>query len=134
MNKLNTNNLNDQDIKNINFKHGGNILTQAKKLNLLPSKIIDSSASLVPFEPPKLILDVLISEIKTLGFRYYPERNLNSLKEIIGEFHQINPANILPGNGASELITWAGYEASKSGASCIPSPGFIDYELSLIHI
>ena len=131
MNKLNTNNLNDQDIKNINFKHGGNILTQAKKLNLLPSKIIDSSASLVPFDPPKLILDVLISEIKTLGFRYYPERNLNSLREIIGEFHQINPDNILPGNGASELITWAGYEASKSGASCIPSPGFVDYERSL---
>ena len=131
MNKLNTNNLNDQDIKNINFKHGGNILTQAKKLNLLPSKIIDSSASLVPFKPPKLILDVLISEIKTLGFRYYPERNLNSLREIIGEFHQINPDNILPGNGASELITWAGYEASKSGASCIPSPGFVDYERSL---
>ena len=131
MNKFNTNNLNDQDIKNINFKHGGNILTQAKKLNLLPSKIIDSSASLVPFEPPKLILDVLISEIKTLGFRYYPERNLNSLREIIGEFHQINPDNILPGNGASELITWAGYEASKSGSSCIPSPGFVDYERSL---
>ena len=131
MNKLNTNNLNDQDMKNINFKHGGNILTQAKKLNLLPSKIIDSSASLVPFEPPKLILDVLISEIKNLGFRYYPERNLNSFREIIGEFHQIDPDNILPGNGASELITWAGYEASKSGASCIPSPGFIDYERSL---
>jgi len=131
MNKFNTNNLNDQDMKNINFKHGGNILTKAKKLNLLPSKIIDSSASLVPFEPPKLILDVLISEIKTLGFRYYPERNLNSLREIIGEFHQINPDNILPGNGASELITWAGYEASKSGASCIPSPGFVDYERSL---
>ena len=131
MNKFNTNNLNDQDIKNINFKHGGNILTKAKKLNLLPSKIIDSSASLVPFEPPKLILDVLISEIKTLGFRYYPERNLNSLREIIGEFHQINPDNILPGNGASELITWAGYEASKFGSSCIPSPGFVDYERSL---
>ena len=131
MDKFNPNNLNNKGIKDINFKHGGNILTQAKKLNLLPSKIIDSSASLVPFEPPKLILDVLISEIKTLGFRYYPERNLNSLKEIIGEFHQINPDNILPGNGASELITWAGYEASKSGASCIPSPGFVDYERSL---
>ena len=131
MNKFNTNNLNDQDMKNINFTHGGNILTKAKKLNLLPSKIIDSSASLVPFEPPKLILDVLISEIKTLGFRHYPERNLNSFREIIGEFHQIDPDNILPGNGASELITWAGYEASKSGASCIPSPGFVDYERSL---
>ena len=131
MDELNTNNLNVQGIKDINFNHGGSILTQAKKLNLLPSKIIDSSASLVPFEPPKLILDVLISEIKTLGFRYYPERNLNNLREIIGEFHQINPDNILPGNGASELITWAGYEASKSGASCIPSPGFVDYERSL---
>ena len=131
MDKFNTNNFNNKGIKDINLKHGGNILTQAKKLNLLPSKIIDSSASLVPFEPPKLILDVLISEIKTLGFRYYPERNLNSLREIIGEFHQINPDNILPGNGASELITWAGYEASKSGASCIPSPGFVDYERSL---
>ena len=131
MDKFNTNNLNNKGIKDTYFKHGGNILTQAKKLNLLPSKIIDSSASLVPFEPPKLILDVLISEIKTLGFRYYPERNLNSLREIIGEFHQIDPDNILPGNGASELITWAGYEASKSGASCIPSPGFVDYERSL---
>ena len=131
MDKFNSNNLNNQGKKDMNFKHGGNILTQAKKLNLLPSKIIDSSASLVPFEPPKLILDVLISEIKTLGFRYYPERNLNSLREIIGEFHQIDPDNILPGNGASELITWAGYEASKSGASCIPSPGFVDYERSL---
>ena len=131
MDKFNPNNLNNKGIKDTYFKHGGNILTQAKKLNLLPSKIIDSSASLVPFEPPKLILDVLISEIKTLGFRYYPERNLNSLREIIGEFHQIDPDKILPGNGASELITWAGYEASKSGASCIPSPGFVDYERSL---
>jgi len=131
MDKFNINNLNNQGIKDINFKHGGNILIKAKELNLLPSKIIDSSASLVPFEPPKLILDVLFSEIKTLGFRYYPERNLNNLREIIGEFHQINPDNILPGNGASELITWAGYEASKFGESCIPSPGFVDYERSL---
>ena len=131
MDEFNTNNLDDQNIKDINFKHGGNILIKAKKLNLLPSKIIDSSASLVPFKPPKLILDVLTSEIKTLGFRYYPERDLNNLREIIGEFHQINPDNILPGNGASELITWAGYEASKCGLSCIPSPGFVDYERSL---
>ena len=131
MDELHTNNLNDQGVKDINFKHGGNILTQAKILNLLPSKIIDSSASLVPFEPPKRILDVLNSEIKNQGFRYYPEKNLNNLREIIGQFHEINPDNIMPGNGASELITWAGFEASKAGISCIPSPGFVDYERSL---
>ena len=131
MNELNTNNLNAQSTQDINFEHGGNILRMAKDLKLLPSKIIDSSASLVPFDPPKLILDALSSEIKTLGFRYYPERDLNNLREIIGEFHHINPHNILPGNGASELITWAGYEASRLGTSCIPSPSFVDYERSL---
>ena len=70
-------------------------------------------------------------EIKTQGFRYYPERDLNHLKQIIGKFHKIDPENILPGNGASELITWAGYEASKYGESSIPSPGFVDYERAL---
>ena len=83
--------LNNQSIRDMNFMHGGNILSQAKKLNVLPSQIIDASASLVPFKPPQLLLDSLAAEIKTLGFRYYPERNLNDLKEIIGEFHQINP-------------------------------------------
>ncbi len=131
MDEFNINNFKNKSPKNINLKHGGNILTQAKKLNLLPSKIIDSSASLVPFKPPKPIIKALSLEMKTLGFRYYPERNLNNLREIIGEFHQINPNNILPGNGASELITWAGFEASKFGKSCIPSPGFVDYERSL---
>ena len=131
MGEFNIKNFENKNIKNINFTHGGNILNKAKKLNLLPSEIIDSSASLVPFKPPKILLEALTSEIKTLGFKYYPERHLNDLKEIIGEFHKINTDNILPGNGASELITWAGYEASKFGTSCIPSPGFADYERAL---
>jgi len=125
------NNYKQEDIKSSNFYHGGNIYAKAKKLNLPTSEIIDSSASLVPFDPPQILLDSLTSEIQNLGFRYYPDRNLTKLKAIIGEFHKINPDNILPGNGASELITWAGYEASKFGISYIPSPGFVDYERSL---
>ena len=131
MDKLNTDDFNNPINEEIDFKHGGDIFNHAKKLNLLPSEIIDSSASLVPFEPPKILLDSLNSEIKNQSFRFYPERKLDKLKETIGKFHRINPENILPGNGASELITWAGYEASKFGKSCIPSPGFVDYERSL---
>ncbi len=114
-----------------NLKHGGNVYANAKKLNLLPSEIIDASASLVPFDPPKILINALSEEIKNHGFRYYPERNLSDLKEIIAKFHGLNPEYILPGNGASELITWAGYEASKFGISCIPSPSFVDYERAL---
>ena len=79
-----------------NLKHGGNVYAIAKKLNLLPSEIIDASASLVPFDPPQILLDSINAEIKNLGFKYYPERNLSDLKEIIGKFHGINPDNILP--------------------------------------
>ena len=120
-----------KNIKGSSFSHGGNVYAHAKRLNILPSEIIDSSASLVPFPTPKQLIDVLNLEINNFGFRFYPDRELNNLKEIISEFHKINPENILPGNGASELITWAGYEASKFGVSCIPSPGFVDYERSL---
>ena len=131
MNKSEPNNYTKEAMQISNLKHGGNVYASSKKLNLLPSEIIDASASLVPFEPPKVIIDSLNTEIKNLGFRYYPERNLSDLKDIIGKFHGIRPDNILPGNGASELITWAGYEASKFGLSCIPSPGFVDYERAL---
>ena len=131
MNKLETNDYSTEAMRISNLKHGGNVYANAKKLNLLPSEIIDASASLVPFNPPQILIDSLNAEIENLGFTYYPERNLSDLKRIIGKFHGINSENILPGNGASELITWAGYEASKFGVSCIPSPSFVDYERSL---
>ena len=110
MNNSETNNNSTLAMQISNLKHGGNVYANAKKLNLLPSEIIDASASLVPFDPPQILIDSLNAEIKNLGFRYYPERNLSDLKEIISKFHGINPDNILPGNGASELITWAGYD------------------------
>ena len=99
MNKLETNDNSKIDMQISNLKHGGNVYAKAKKLNLLPSEIIDASASLVPFDPPQILIDSLKAGIKNLGFRYYPERNLNDLKEIIGKFHGINPDNILPEMG-----------------------------------
>ena len=111
MNKSESNDNSTLAMQISNLKHGGNVYANAKKLNLLPSEIIDASASLVPFDPPQILIDSLNTEIKNLGFRYYPERNLSDLIRIISKFHGINPDNILPGNGASELITWAGYEA-----------------------
>jgi len=95
MNKSEPNDYSTLAMQLSNLKHGGNVYANAKKLNLLPSEIIDASASLVPFDPPQILIDSLNAGIKNLGFRYYPERNLNDLKEIIGKFHGINPDNIL---------------------------------------
>jgi len=113
------------------FKHGGNIFDYSKKLNILPEYIIDSSASLVPFSTPKFLLNELKKEFKNKNFRYYPDKNFQELRDTIGSFHNINPDHIMPGNGASELITWIGYEASELGINCLPIPCFSDYERSL---
>ena len=73
MNKLGPNADSKLTMQISNLEHGGNVYANAKKLNLLPSEIIDASASLVPFDPPQIIIDSLNAEIKHLGFRYYPE-------------------------------------------------------------
>ena len=75
MNNPKTNDYSTLAMKISNLKHGGNVYANAKKFNLLPSEIIDASASLVPFDPPQILIDSLNEEIKNLGFRYYPERN-----------------------------------------------------------
>ena len=118
-------------MKNLDFKHGGNIYEFAEKFKLSISDIIDASASIVPFSIPDFIKDELCIEIKNESFRYYPERNLNKLKETIGRFHNIDPSCIMPGNGASEIITWVGCEAAKYKVNCLPVPGFVDYERAL---
>ena len=118
-------------MKDFPYKHGGNIYLHAKKNNIPISNIIDSSASIVPFNPPKFLIKALYAEIKAGYYKYYPDKSFNNLREIIGEFHNVHPDWILPGNGASELITWVGLEASKIGKNCLPIPSFIDYERSL---
>ena len=82
MNKPKTNDYSTLAMQISNLKHGGNVYANAKKLNLLPSEIIDASASLVPFDPPQILIDSINAEIKNLGFRYYPERNLSDLKAV----------------------------------------------------
>ena len=118
-------------MKNLDFKHGGNIFYFAEKFNFSLSDIIDASASIIPFSIPDFLKDELYLAIKNESFRYYPERNLNKLKKTIGSFHDIDPNCIMPGNGASELITWIGCEAAKYHINCLPVPGFVDYERAL---
>jgi len=118
-------------LKNLDFKHGGNIHNFADKFNLSLSDIIDASASIVPFSIPNFLKNELCIQIKNESFRYYPERNLNTLKKTIGSFHNIDPNCIMPGNGASEIITWVGCETTKYNLNCLPVPGFVDYERAL---
>jgi len=63
--------------------------------------------------------------------RDYPDRDYGSLRQVIAAHHGLDPAAVLPGNGAAELFTWAARDAAAAGLSLLPTPGFADYHRAL---
>jgi L-threonine-O-3-phosphate decarboxylase len=61
----------------------------------------------------------------------YPDPQYPSLRQALADHHDLDPAWILPGNGAAELLTWAAWELSRCEATLIVSPAFGDYYRSL---
>ncbi len=113
------------------LQHGGNIEKEAKRLGIKINSLIDASASLVPFSLPLSLKYCLLKALYGIETKHYPTRNHSFLKEAIAAYHKVKPAMVLPGNGASELITWAARDAAASGTSILPSPGFSDYKRAL---
>ncbi len=112
-------------------RHGGNLEQEAQELGYKESEILDASASLVPFAPPKELLDHLNKVLNSRIIRSYPDRDHFALKKAIATCHQINPEMVLPGNGAAELITWSARNAAMVGLNGLLAPCFSDYERAL---
>ena len=111
--------------------HGGNIEKEAREIGLSTKNMLDASASIVPFQLPKKLTNYLIKSISKGSIKFYPDRSYFEVNNSISKWHNIDPSMILPGNGAAELFTWAARDASISGISSLPSPGFGDYERAL---
>ncbi len=92
--------------------------------------MLDASASLVPFGPP-LRLRRHLRRAQAIGLRDYPDRGYDALRQAIAAWHGLDPAMVLPGNGAAELFTWAARDAVACGTNLLPSPGFRDYRRAL---
>jgi histidinol-phosphate/aromatic aminotransferase/cobyric acid decarboxylase-like protein len=114
--------------------HGGNRAAIARRLGCRPDQLLDLSASLAPFAPPAAVRGLLLKAL--LGgsrspLRDYPDRAFTALKQAIAHLHGLEPAWVLPGNGAAELFTWAARDAAALGPSLLPTPGFADYGRAL---
>lgn len=112
-------------------KHGGNLEQEAKELGYKTHQLLDASASIVPFIPPKKLRKCLNKTLNSSIIRSYPDRNLSSLKKAISNWHHIDPDMVLPGNGAAELITWSAKNAAQIGSNLLLAPCFSDYERAL---
>jgi histidinol-phosphate/aromatic aminotransferase/cobyric acid decarboxylase-like protein len=116
--------------------HGGNLVAVARRLGCRPGDLLDASASLVPFGPPASVRRVIAAVLRTppgrpSPLRDYPDREQLGLRRAIAEHHRLDPAAVLPGNGAAELFTWLARDAAAAGTSLLPTPGFADYPRAL---
>ena len=104
--------------------HGGEVQQAASRAGLRPQAFLDASASLVPWTPRLL-------RVGRRAWRDYPDRSHALLRQHVAALHGLEPSFVMPGNGASELFTWAARDASAQGVSLLPAPGFADYRRSL---
>ena len=105
--------------------HGGEIQQAAQRLGVPAGRLLDASASLVPWTP------FLGWSSLALGLRNYPDRQHGVLRSQLAVLHGVSPDHVLPGNGAAELFTWAARDAADRGVSVLLSPGFADYARAL---
>ena len=87
--------------------------------------IVDFSASINPLGPPPSAIAAIYKGIETLSA--YPDPDYSQFRAALAHFHQRSPDWILPGNGAAELLTWAGRELSQLEVTYLMTPAFSDY-------
>ncbi|WGI16670.1 histidinol-phosphate transaminase [Methanonatronarchaeum sp. AMET-Sl] len=110
--------------------HGGMKEKEIKKHGLKPSEVIDFSASLNPYGPPKVLMEE-IWKTKKEDIQYYPESDSLQLKKKISTKNNLKPENVIVTAGMSELIDLVAQTYVKEGTSVvIPEHTYGEYEPS----
>lgn len=111
-------------------QHGGNLTWAASRAGCSPHEILDFSASINPLGPPRSALDAIQTALADL--KAYPDPNYGELRQALSRVYgSLDPEWILPGNGAAELLTWAGRDLAQYSATALVTPGFRDYRRAL---
>lgn len=105
--------------------HGGNLTWAANLAGCPVTSIIDFSASINPLGPPNSAISALQQGVTAIT--HYPDPHYLQLRLALGQWHNISPDWIVPGNGAAELLTWAGRELATLKFTYLMTPGFRDY-------
>ncbi|WP_052001771.1 threonine-phosphate decarboxylase CobD [Lyngbya aestuarii] len=110
--------------------HGGNLTWAASIAGCSPSEILDFSASINPWGPPQSALEAIQTHLGDL--RAYPDPQYRVLRNALSQIHSPLEADwILPGNGAAELLTLAGWDLAQQETTYLLTPAFGDYRRSL---
>ncbi|AHB88867.1 L-threonine 3-O-phosphate decarboxylase CobD [Thermosynechococcus sp. NK55a] len=106
-------------------RHGGNLAWAAAIARCAPNEILDFSASLNPWGPPKSVIAALQASLATI--RDYPDPDCRPLVAALTTLHRLPKDYFLVGNGAAELLTWVGRECGQRQRVFVVVPAFADY-------
>jgi threonine-phosphate decarboxylase len=106
--------------------HGGKIRATATSLDLDQEELLDFSANINPLGHPPLE-DLIMREMKRVG--HYPDNDYVEFRRAAAKFVGVDPKNIVPGNGSSELMRLFAEALVEEGDKVlITSPTFGEYE------
>ena len=80
--------------------HGGLNYSELESLGLSPGDVTDFSASINPLGPSRTALEAA----QQVNLAAYPDPECLDLRRAIGRCLDVDPENVLPGNGSTELI------------------------------
>lgn len=106
--------------------HGGRIRAEAAKRSLAQEDLLDYSANINPLGHPPLE-DLILREMKKIG--HYPDNDYVAYRRSCARFVGVDPENVVPGNGSSELMRLFAEALIEEGDRVlIPTPTFGEYE------
>jgi len=106
--------------------HGGKIRATASSLKIDQEELLDYSANINPLGHPPLE-DLILREMKSVG--HYPDNDYVEFRRAAAKFVGVEPRNIVPGNGSSELMRLFAEALIEEGDKVvITSPTFGEYE------
>lgn len=109
--------------------HGGNLAWAATIASCPASCILDFSASINPLGPSSTVISAISRQLHQID--QYPTPGYDDLRQALAQHHHIDSDWILPGNGAAELLTWAGRELATQPSTTLLTPAFNDYARAL---
>ena len=89
------------------------------------------SSNELPYDLPEDLKGRIAEEIRKIPLNRYPDPSCDELKEVLADFFNVKPENIVLGNGSDELIYYLSIAVGElDQAIYIPVPTFPMYEIS----
>ncbi|ACD97378.1 cobyric acid synthase [Trichlorobacter lovleyi] len=107
------------------YRHGGNLRALSRLSGRAPHELLDFSANINPLGPPDWLRPLIESRISELV--HYPDPEASELVAAISTQHRIPAAELLVGNGATELLHLLP-RALGCSSLLLPVPSYSDYE------